>query len=120
MVIALERRLRKLEKAEEAKMDKLRVDHEAVMRRKVLEKLRSTPHSRAVLRAYWEQRFRARWAEERKRIEAVTRPEQLARFRRQWAKEHAESETREEEYLKEAKVTREGLESFLREIIEGP
>jgi hypothetical protein len=58
--------------------------------------------------------------QERKRIEAMTLSEHLARLRMQWAKEDAESETREEEYLKEAKVTREGLESFLREIIEGP
>jgi hypothetical protein len=77
MGIALEKRLRKLETAEEAKMDKLRIDHEAVMRREAYEKLTSTPQSRAVLRAYCEQRFRATWAEERKRIEAVTRPEQL-------------------------------------------
>ena len=34
--------------------------------------------------------------------------------------EDAESELREEEYLKEAKIAAEGLESFLREIIEGP
>ena len=49
----------------------------------------------------------------------MTSPEQLARLRMQWAKEDAESEKRQEEYLK-AKVTREGLESFLREKIERP
>ena len=50
--------------------------------------------------------------QERKRIEAMTSPEQIGRLRMQWAKKDAESETREEEYLKEAKVTGDDLESF--------
>jgi hypothetical protein len=57
------------------------------------------------------------WLEKRKRIEAMTSPEQLARLRIQWAKEDAESDVREQKYLKEAKVTGEELESFLSRII---
>lgn len=101
-------------------MDKLRVDQEEVRRRKFLENLRSTPEGRAAGRAYTEQLLRAMRARERVQIEAVTPPERLVSLRQKWAKEDAESQAREEEYLKEAKVTREGLESFLREISERP
>ena len=120
MGIALEKRLRKLEKAEEAKMDKLRVDHEEVRRRKFLENLRSTPEGRAAGRAYTEQLLRAMRAREHAPIEAITPPEQLVSLRQKWSKEDAESKAREEEYLKEAKVAREDLESFLHEISERP
>ena len=81
---------------------------------------RRTPEGRGAVRAYCERIFRAMHEQERKRIEAMTSSEQLARLRMQWAKEDTESETREEKYLKEAKVTPEGLETFLREIIERP
>ena len=47
----------------------------------------------------------------------MSSPEQLARLRIQWAKEDAESERLEQEYLKQAKVTGEKLESFLSGII---
>jgi hypothetical protein len=120
MGIALEKRLRKLEKAEEAKMDKLRVDHEAVMRREAYEKLSSTPQSRAVLRAYWEQRLRAKRAEERKGIEAATAPERLPELRKEWSKQDAQSKAREEEYLRKANIAAEDAESVLCRMIERP
>ena len=116
MASGLENRLRKLEKTVRAQED----DIDRGAWREAAKKLRRTPEGRGAVRAYCERMFRAMHEHERKRIEAMTSPEQLARLRMQWAKEDAESETREKEYLKEAKVIREGLESFLREIIEGP
>jgi hypothetical protein len=120
MLKVLEKRLVKLEKVQRANTDKLSNDQEELMRRETAGKLRRTPESRAALRAYCQRIFRAMHLQKRKRIEVMTSPEQLARLRMQWAKEDAESERLEEKYLKEAKVTPEGLETFLREIVEGP
>lgn len=118
MGIALEKRLRKLEKAEEAEMDKLRVDHEAVMRREVMEKLRSTPEGRAVAMACAQRTVRAMLARERAGIEAMTPPQQLAALRKQWEEEDAQSKAYEEESLREANIAAEDVESFLCRIIE--
>ena len=117
MLKALEKRLGKLEKAEQAKIDSTVIDEPELMRRETGRKLRRTPESRAALRAYCQRMFRSMRLEKRKRIEVMTSPEQLARLRIQWVKEDAESERLEQEYLKQAKVTGEDLESFLRGII---
>lgn len=69
-----------------------------------MEKLRSTPKGRAAGRAYTEQLLRALRAREYAQIGAVTPPERLVSLRQKWAMEDAESQAREEEYLKEAKV----------------
>jgi hypothetical protein len=109
----LENRLRKLEKTVRAQED----DIDQGAWRESAKKLRRTPEGRAAVRAYCERIFRAMHEQERKRIEAMTSSEQLARLRIQWAKEDTESETREGEYLRQAKVTPEDLESFLCGII---
>ena len=117
MGIALENRLRKLEKAQQAKADKPIIEQEELMRRETAGKLRRTPESRAALRAYCQRMFRSMRLQKRKRIEVMTSPEQLARLRIQWAKEDAETERYEQECLKQSKVTGEELQSFLSGII---
>lgn len=109
----LETRLRKLEKTVRAQDD----DIDRGAWREAAEKLRRTPEARAVLRAYWAGRIRAERQEQRKRIEAAMAPGQLVSLREKWAKEYAESEAREDKYLKEAKVAREDLVSVLRGMI---
>jgi hypothetical protein len=113
MARGLENRLRKLEKTVRAQED----DIDRGAWREAAEKLRRTPEARAVLRAYWSGRLRAERQEQRKRIEAVMAPERLVSLRQEWAREDAESEAREEKYLKEAKVAREDLLSVLRGMI---
>jgi hypothetical protein len=107
----LENRLRKIEKTVGAQEDEIN----SGAWRETAEKLRSTPEARSAVRAYCERRFRATWAEERKRIEAVTRPEGLVFLRRKWAKEDADSKAREDEYTKAAVGVSEEIASMLRE-----
>ena len=117
MLKALEKRLGKLEKTQQANTGRLVEEQEELMRREMAGKLRRTPESRAALRAYWQRMFRSMRLQKRKRIEIMTSPEQLVRLRIQWAKEDAESERLEQEFLKQATVTGEKLESFLSGII---
>jgi acyl-CoA reductase-like NAD-dependent aldehyde dehydrogenase len=112
--------LRKLEKIQKAKRDEVSDAEEAARRRAFLDEVRRTPEGRALALRVAQQLVSDMQARERAQIERMTSPEQLERLRKQWAEEDAESETREEKYLKEAKVTPEGLETFLREITEGP
>jgi hypothetical protein len=58
--------------------------------------------------------------QERKRIEAMTRPEHLAELRKEWTKQDAQSKAREEEYLRKANIVAEDAESFLCRMIERP
>ena len=109
----LENRLRKLEKTARAQEH----DMDQGAWRQTAGKLRRTHESRFALRAYCQRIFRSMHLQKRKRIEAMTSPEQPARLRIQWSKEDAESERLEQEYLKQAKVTGEELESFLSGII---
>jgi hypothetical protein len=67
MGIALEKRLRKLEKAEEAKMDELRVDHEELRGREEMMKFARTPESRAAAMASAERIVNAMKARDRAR-----------------------------------------------------
>ena len=117
MLKMLEKRLGKVEKTVD---DRTNAEIEAQKREQWREtegKLTRTPESRAALRAYCQRLFRSMRWQKRRRIEAMTSPEQLARFRIEWAKEDDESERYEQNYLKEAKVTGEELESFLSRII---
>jgi hypothetical protein len=96
MGIALEKRLRKLEKAQQANTDKLIDDQEELMRREELRKLRSTPEGRRLVRKLAmesAERIRsAMLARKRAQLEAMTSPEQLERLRKQWAEEDARDE----------------------------
>jgi hypothetical protein len=91
MGIALEKRLRKLEKAEEAEMDELRVDHEELRRREEMMKFACTPEPGAAMSSA-ERIVNAMRARDHARIEAITPPEPLARLRKQWAEEDARDE----------------------------
>jgi hypothetical protein len=117
MAIALEGRLRKLEKTVEARMNQERSDVEHQELTKALERLRSTPEGRAAVRAKGQRQCRAMLAEEHARIEAFTPPARLVELRRQWAKEDAQSKALEEKYLGQAGVAAEDLESFLLKLI---
>ena len=93
MLKALEKRLGKLEKVQQANTDKLVDDQEELMRREELRKLRSTPEGRRLVRKLAmesAERIRsAMLARERAQLEAMTSPEQLERLRKQWAEEDA-------------------------------
>jgi hypothetical protein len=53
----------------------------------------------------------------RKRLEALTSPENLVGLKQKWAKEDALSEAQEDDYLKQAKVSPEDLEPFMARLM---
>jgi hypothetical protein len=93
MGIELEKRLRKLEKAQQAKMDSTVIDQEEMKKRDELRQLMSTPEGRRLVRKLAmesAERIRsAMQAQERAQLEAMTSPEVLERLRKQWAEEDA-------------------------------
>jgi hypothetical protein len=91
MLKALEKRLGKLEKTQQAKADKVIVDQEKLMRREELRKVRSTPEGsrlvRRLARESAERLLSDMQARKRAQLEAMTSSEQLERLRKQWAEE---------------------------------
>jgi predicted lipid-binding transport protein (Tim44 family) len=103
MGIELEKRLRKLEKAQQAKMDSTVIDQEEMKKRDELRQLMSTPEGRRLVRKLAmesAERIRsAMQAQERAQLEAMTSPEVLERLRKQWAEEDARREALKAENL---------------------
>jgi hypothetical protein len=85
MGIALEKRLRRTEKA-------LASPKEPPFDREELRELASTPEGRRLAMESAERVVSAMRAQERARMKVMTSPEQLARLRKQWAEEDARRE----------------------------
>ena len=113
MGIGLEKRLRRLEKVEQAKTDKLIDDQEELVRREELRKLRSTPEGRRLVRTLAmesaERIVSAMRTRERAQLEKMTSPEQLERLRKKWAEEDAKEKARRKQYAEwEAQMAARG------------
>ena len=93
MSITLEKRLRKLEKVQQAKMDSTAIEQEEMKRREELRKLRSTPEGwklvKKLARESAERILSDMQARKRAQLEAMASPEHLERLRKEWAREDA-------------------------------
>jgi hypothetical protein len=93
MLKALEKRLEKVERRVEGRMDKGIEDQKRVEQHDALRQLMSTPEGRRLVRKLAvesAERIRlAMFARERAQLEAMSSPEQLERLRKQWAEEDA-------------------------------
>ena len=92
MGMGLEKRLRKLEKIQNAKADQVIDAEEAARRRAFLDEIRSTPEGRALSLRVAQRLVSAMQARERAQIAKMVSSEQLERFKKKWAEEDARDE----------------------------